>query len=239
MISGKGGTGKTSLCAGLAACLAMQGQRVLCIDLDVGLRNLDISLGMQEEAVLPFTSILRGEYTLENACPHPSQENLFLLTAPVTEAPEDIDAEAFRAMIAQARGSFDRILLDAPAGIGRLFRLACEACDEALVVCLPDPASQRDAARTADLLLAEREAPVWLAVNRVSRKLFSAMRATVDDVMDCVGLPLLGIVPEDADVTLAAQKGMLLTQYTFEGAALACLHMAKRLSGEKAPLMKI
>ena len=153
VISGKGGTGKTSLCAGIASCLAMDGLRVLCIDLDVGLRNLDIALGMQDVAVLPFTALMRGEYSLQQATQHPTLANLFLLTAPVTEDPETIDADAFGRLLDAARDAFDWILLDAPAGVGALFRMATRYADEAAVVALADPASQRDAARAAELLL--------------------------------------------------------------------------------------
>ena len=124
VISGKGGTGKTSLCAGVASCLAMEGQRVLCVDLDVGLRNLDIALGMADMAVLPFTSVMRGEYSLQQASQHPTIGNLSMLTAPVTESAEAVDTEAFERLITQARDGFDWILLDAPAGVGRLFRMA-------------------------------------------------------------------------------------------------------------------
>ena len=124
VISGKGGTGKTSLCAGVASCLAMEGQRVLCVDLDVGLRNLDIALGMSDMAVLPFTSVMRGEYSLQQVSQHPTIENLALLTAPVTEDSETIDTETFGKLLAEARGSYDWILLDAPAGVGSLFRMA-------------------------------------------------------------------------------------------------------------------
>ena len=166
VISGKGGTGKTSLCAGIASCLAMDGLRVLCIDLDVGLRNLDIALGMQDVAVLPFTALMRGEYSLQQATQHPTLANLFLLTAPVTEDPETIDAEAFGRLLDAARDAFDWILLDAPAGVGALFRMATRYADEAAVVALADPASQRDAARAAELLLQEREIPARLIVNR-------------------------------------------------------------------------
>ena len=139
VISGKGGTGKTSLCAGIASCLAMDGLRVLCIDLDVGLRNLDIALGMQDGAVLPFTALRRGEYSLQQATQHPTLANLFLLTAPVTEDPETIDADAFGRLLDAARDAFDWILLDAPAGVGALFRMATRYADEAAVVALADP----------------------------------------------------------------------------------------------------
>ena len=162
-----------------------------------------------------------------------------MLTAPVTEDAETVDAEAFGRLLAQASSSYDWILLDAPAGVGRLFRMAVRCADEAMLVTLPGPASQRDAARTAELLLQERDIPARLVVNRAVPKLFARMNATVDDVMDGVGLPLLGVVPDDASVTLAAAEGKPLVQYTYHGAALACLHIAKRLCGQRVPLMKI
>ena len=181
VISGKGGTGKTSLCAGVASCLAMEGQRVLCVDLDVGLRNLDIALGMADMAVLPFTSVMRGEYSLQQASQHPTIGNLSMLTAPVTESAEAVDTEAFERLITQARDGFDWILLDAPAGVGRLFRMAVRCADEAMLVTLPGPASQRDAAHTAELLLQERQIPARLVVNRTVPKLFACMRSTAWD----------------------------------------------------------
>ena len=224
VISGKGGTGKTSLCAAIASCMAMEGLRVLCIDLDVGLRNLDIALGMSDVAVIPFTAVMRGEYSLQQASAHPTIANLHMLTAPVTERAEDIDEAAFASLIGEARTQYDWILLDAPAGVGTLFRLAVRCADEAVVVTLAGPAAQRDAARAAELMLLERSIPARLIVN---------------DVMDGVGLPLIGVVPDDASVTLAAAEGKPLVQYTFRGAALASLHIAQRLLGRRVPLMKI
>ena len=166
VISGKGGTGKTSLCAGVASCLAMEGRRVLCVDLDVGLRNLDIALGMSDMAVLPFTSVMRGEYSLQQVSQHPTIENLALLTAPVTEDAETVDTETFGKLLAEARGSYDWILLDAPAGVGSLFRMAIRFADEAMLVTLAGPASQRDAARTAELLRQERQPAFYFSSKR-------------------------------------------------------------------------
>ena len=239
VISGKGGTGKTSLCAGLAACLAREGSRVLCIDLDVGLRNLDIALGMADEAALPFTAVMRGETPLSQATPHPTQSGLYLLTAPVTETMESIGIRAFGALLREAKSAYDWVLIDAPAGLGRGFQLATGFADEAIVVTLADPASQRDAARATELLLAKRDIPVRMAVNRVSPKLFAKMQSTVDDVMDLVGLPLLGLVPEDPSVVLAAAAGRLLIDFTEQGAARACRNLALRLEGRRVALMKL
>ena len=239
VISGKGGTGKTSLTAGIAACLAAEGQRVLCIDCDVGLRNLDISLGMSESAAIPFSAVMEGDCTLDDAVEHPDIPDLHLLTAPVTRQPEELDAEAFGRMLQEARQRFDWCLIDAPAGVGSGFRLATRFADQAIVVANGDPASLRDAARAADLLELDGKTDLRLVVNRVSPRIYRQMHATVDDVMDGVGLPLLGIVPEDAGVTLAAAQGRPLILYTNRGAAVACLHIARRLCGRRAPLMRL
>lgn len=239
VISGKGGTGKTSVCAGVACCLAKLGKRVLCIDLDVGLRNLDISLGMSAEPILPFTAVMRGEYTLDNVGVHPKIPNLYLLTAPVTENAETLDARQFGELIARAAERFDWVFLDAPAGIGAGFRLATQFADQAAVVSNGDPASLRDAAHATDVLLAARELPARLVVNRVSPKIYARMRATIDDVMDGVGLPLLGYVPEDSSVTLAAAASQPLILYSNRGAARACDNLARRLCGKKTPLLRL
>ncbi len=237
--SGKGGTGKTTLCAGIASCLAAEGARVLCIDADVGLRNLDISLGMADCAVVSFEDVLAGRASLSDAAQSSAIPGLFLLTAPLNTEPECLDPVAFASLIQQARDQFDWCLIDAPAGIGAGFRFAISAADSALVVCTADPASLRDAARTADLLTESGILDIRLAVNRVTVKLYRRMATTIDDVMDTVGLPLLGIVPDDYEVSLAAAAGTPLILRTSHGAAEACLHLARRLSGKKVPLMRL
>lgn len=241
VISGKGGTGKTSLTAGVAACLAAEGQKVLCIDCDMGLRNLDLSLGLADEATVAFTDVMGGLYTLEDAVTHPRIPGLDLLTAPVTKLPEDVDQEAFGRLLEEARTQYDWCLIDAPAGVGVGFQLATRYADELVVVAVADPASMRDAARAADLIELQdrRDRPMRLVVNRVSRRMYRKLRATVDDVMDGVGLPLLGIVPDDISVTLAAAASEPLILYTSRGAAVACLHIARRLCGRRAALLRL
>lgn len=241
VISGKGGTGKTSLTAGVASCLAAEGQKVLCIDCDMGLRNLDLSLGLADEATVAFTDVMDGLYTLEDAVTHPRIPGLDFLTAPVTKLPEDVDQEAFGRLLEEARTQYDWCLIDAPAGVGVGFQLATRYADELVVVAVADPASMRDAARAADLIeLQDRpDRPMRLVVNRVSRRMYRKLRATVDDVMDGVGLPLLGIVPDDISVTLAAAASEPLILYTSRGAAVACLHIARRLCGRRAALLRL
>ena len=118
IVSGKGGTGKTSVCAGLAAALAEKGRKVLCIDCDVGLRNLDISLGMSDCASLSFLDVCQGSYALSDACRHPKYDSLFFLTAPTNTPVEKIDPESFGRMLLEARQQFEFVFLDAPAGSG-------------------------------------------------------------------------------------------------------------------------
>lgn len=235
--SGKGGTGKTSLTGGIGAALARRGSKVLCIDGDIGLRNLDITLGMTDAALMDFTDVISGQCELDRAAaPHPTVSNLSLLTAPLTLPEEFSGEEGFRAMLDQAREVYDYILIDCPAGLGQGFRLATCGADRAVVVSVSDPSSLRDAQRVVTQL-AHLET-VHLVVNRVRRPLLKKMETTIDHAMDTAGLPLLGLVPEDANVQLAAGRGQALPD-TGKGAAQAFGNIARRLQGEEVPLMKI
>lgn len=231
VLSGKGGTGKTSVCAGLATALADSGLDVLCIDCDIGLRNLDISLGISQLGALSFRDVTQGGYPLEQATVHPVYPKLHFLTAPMNCPPEQINLESFHAMLAQARTRYQYIFLDAPAGIDAGFRLAARFADRVLLVTGADPAAVRDATRAGELLELMGKTDVRLIVNRVNGKMVSAMDLTIDDVMDQAGLPLIGIVPDDVNVTLAAAFGKPLLKHTKKGAAAACRRIAKRLQG--------
>ena len=233
-VSGKGGTGKSSLCAGIAQALATGGERVLCIDCDVGLRNLDIALGISHLGTLSFQEAM--DYGLDKATQHPNFPELYFLTAPMNCPVDEIDEGAFGQLLDKARQCFSCILLDAPAGIEAGFRLAARYADRIVVVTGADPASVRDAGRSGELLQAMGKTNVRIIVNRIDPKMVKTMGLTVDDIMDRAGLPLLGIVPEDPEVVLAAAFETPLLLRKKKGAAAACRRIAKRIQGRRVPV---
>ena len=236
VLSGKGGTGKTSVCAALATALARDGKKVLAIDCDMGLQNLDISLAMADSGAISFLDVCQGNYELSQAAISPEFPSLQFLTAPVYCRASGVDLDAFRRMLRRAREEFDYILLDAPAGIDSGFELAAKFAERIILVTLADPAAVRDASRAGARLELMGKTEVRMIVNRVNARLFNTMSVTVDDVMDDAGLPLIGVIPEDRNVTLAAAFGKPLIVYTKRGAAKAVCAIAQRLQGRKIPL---
>ena len=237
VLSGKGGTGKTSVCAAVATALALDGKRVLCVDCDVGLRNLDIALGLSDRALMDFSDVMERRCSLLSAIvEHPDIPALYLLTAPMTLL--DTDESAFRRMIDDAKDCFDFVIMDSPAGLGDGFQLAMAAADRAIVVSAIDPAALRDAQRAVSELMGQVK-DIHLVMNRVQPKLIQKLRTNIDEAMDTAGLPLLGIVPEDKDVMMAAGSGMALILFSHKQASHAYLNIAKRLMGVKVPLMRI
>lgn len=235
--SGKGGTGKTSITGGVAAWLALMGRTVLCIDMDIGLRNLDISLGLNDRALMDFSDVALGRCPLARAAvEHPSLKGLWLLTSPMS-LPPSLTPEKVRALLDTARTMYDYILIDSPAGLGAGFRLAVCGADRALVVSTSDASSLRDAQRAVAEL--DQLRTVHLVMNRIQAKLLRKLRATIDDAMDAAGLPLIGVVPEDPQVILCANLGLPLTTRGPKGAALACRNIARRLEGDHVPIMRI
>ncbi len=236
VLSGKGGTGKTSLCAGIATALAAEGEKVLCIDCDIGLRNLDISLAMADSGALSFVDVYRGDYGLEYAATNRDFPNLAFLTAPLNCSADEVDTQAFAEMLRKARKMYNYVFLDAPAGLDAGFRLCAAYADRIILVTNPEPSAIRDAASTGHRLELMGKTQIRIVVNRVKKKLLEVTKRTVDDVMDDAGLPLLGVVPEDENVTLAATFEKPLLRYTRKGAAAACRRIAKRIRGLSEPV---
>jgi septum site-determining protein MinD len=236
--SGKGGTGKTTASAAISSYLTSGGSRVLCIDADAGLKNLDLCLGLSDRAVFDYGDVLAGRCRLDEAVlPHPDIPGLFFLTAPVAPAEGGEDAQGFEAMVRFAAEHFDYCIIDSPAGLGSGFRAAVSAADSAIILAVQDPSSRRDSARVVMELASLGVKDIRLIVNRVRRSVFSRSKLTIDDVIDSVGAQLLGVVPEDENVPVAAAREIPLFLSGEPGrAALAFMRIARRIKGEKVPL---
>ena len=241
VVSGKGGTGKTSFTAGVSTALAMSGKRVLCLDCDIGLRNLDLALGLSDRTLMDFSDVAQNRCTLDSAVvEHPRIPGLFLLTAPVRSRRLSVTEKEMAALLSEIRSQFDYCLLDAPAGLGTGFLLATAAADRCIVVTANDPSSLRAAQHTVMELNRFGTGKLHLVVNRVRKKLLRSMHATIDDAIDKAGLPLLGVVPEDDTLLLSLNRGTtLLLAAPSSPAASAYRNIAKRLQGVKAPLLRI
>ena len=239
IVSGKGGTGKTSLTALIGASLAGLDKRTLLIDCDVGLRDLDLALGLSDRVLMDFSDVVAGRATLEEAVVrHPKLKNLSLLTAPLTTEASLASPDGMGDLLRAARERYDFVLLDGGAGLGESFRLSTEHADRIIVVSTTEPSCLRDAQRTV-MELHSYPGRVHLIVNRLRRKLLKSLRANIDDAMDAAGLPLLGVVPEDEDLSALLGKGKVDGFGYYSGARRAARNIARRLCGEKVPLMKI
>lgn len=238
VVSGKGGTGKTSFTANAGMALAQLGYSTLCLDCDVGLRNLDIVLAMTDRAVMDFTDVMAGRCTMDEAVvQHPLQKNLYLLTAPTRISPLSVDREEFRSIFPEIREKFNYCLVDAPAGLGAGFQLAIAGADRAVVVTTTEESSLRDAQRTVMEL--QDMVHLHLVVNRCRKKLLHSLHQTIDDAIDKAGLPLLGVIPEDETMPLYAGRGTPLLMTTNDCAAKAYRNIARRIDGQRVKLMKI
>ena len=241
VVSGKGGTGKTSFVSGVGCALARNGKKVLCVDCDVGLRNLDLALGLSDRALMDFSDVAQGHCSLESSVvEHPKIPGLFLLTAPARSRGRPVTNQQMRELLREVRTKYDYCLLDAPAGLGTGFMLATCAADRAVVVTTADASSLRDAQHTVMELNRFPIGSLHLVVNRVRKRLLRSMHATIDDAIDKAGLPLIGVVPEDDALTLSLNRGvpLLLDNYT-SSAAAAYRNIACRIAGGKAPLLRI
>lgn len=240
VVSGKGGTGKTSFVAGVGAALAIAGKRVLCLDCDAGLRNLDLALGLSDRALMDFSDVAQGRCTLRDAAvEHPQVPGLYLLTAPARSRGRPVSETQMMALLQEIRKHFDYCLLDAPAGLGSGFSLATCGADRCVVVTCTDASSLRDAQHTVMELGRFPAGSLHLVVNRVRKKLLRSMHATIDDAIDQAGLPLLGVVPEDDALPLSLNRGIPLLLADSRLAAAAYYNISKRIQGGRAPLLRI
>ena len=240
VVSGKGGTGKTSFTAGVGSALALAGKRVLCLDCDVALRNLDLALGLTDRALMDFTDVAQERCSLDIAAvEHPDIPELYLLTAPARSRGRPVTDEQMINLLKKAREDYDYCFLDAPAGLGGGFQLATCGADRVVVVATADASSLRDAQHTVMELNNFPPGHLHLTVNRVRTKMPRNMHATIDDAIDRAGLPLIGVIPEDDALPLYLNKGVPLLLNSHRGAAAAYRNIAKRLEGQRVPLLRI
>ena len=239
MTSGKGGTGKTTCTGAISSALAKLGHSTVCVDCDIGLKNLDLVLGLSDSSVWDFSDVMEGRTTLDIAIvPHPDIENLYFLPAPSNISPEDIDPAAFKELIAELKDRYEYCLLDSPAGLGCGFRLAADNADSAIVVSTADASSLRDGQRTVSSLYRSGVKDIRLLVNRVCPQALRTVKATIDDVIDVVGARLIGLVSEDESVPLAANMEVPLLEFGAKKAYDQFMRIARRIAGERIPLGK-
>jgi septum site-determining protein MinD len=205
--SGKGGVGKTTTTANTGAALAATGAKVVLVDADVGLRNLDIVMGLEARVRYHVLDVLEGAATLDDALVTDKRvPALRLLAAAQTREKDDVDTLAFRDLIASLRERFDYVLIDCPAGIEKGFANAIVGADEAIIVCTPEVSAVRDADRVVGLLGDQRS--VKLIVNRLRPALVRRGKMlSVEDVNTILRLPLLGVIADAPDVIISTNRG--------------------------------
>ena len=231
LLSGTGGMGKSCLAAGLAIALAKSGKKVLCVDCQSGFGTLDIYLGMESQDILSYADICRGDYPLSRAAVHPDFKTLSFLAAPVRTEPA---TDGFSSVIGRAKKEYDFVFLNAPAGFGEMAGFTAQLADRCIVVCSIDPISIRTAGRVADQLQLLGKTDVRLVVSRLQPDMMKTMKQNVDDIMDRVGLPLLGLVPEDEQVTLLSAAGKFPMGKKWAFAAFE--RITRRIQGQAVPV---
>ena len=236
LTSGKGGVGKTTTTANVGAALAKRGQRVILVDADIGLRNLDLVLGVEKRIVFDLVEVVEGRCQLRQALIKDKRlENLSILPAAQTRDKTAVSELQFAELIGQAAEICDFVLIDCPAGIEHGFRNAIAGAAEAIVVTTPEVSAIRDADRVIGKLR-ERGLPLRLIVNRLRPELVSkGDMLSVDDVTDVLSAELLGIVPDDEEIIDTTNRGEPVVLDPNNKLGVIYEKIARRLEGEIVP----
>jgi septum site-determining protein MinD len=239
--SGKGGVGKTTTTANLAVALAQLGQKVVCIDGDIGLRNLDVILGLENRIVYDLVDVIEGRCRLKQAMIHDKRvKDLYLIPAAQTRDKSAISPNDMVSLCDELRPEMDWILIDSPAGIERGFRNVLAPADLVVVVTNPEVSAVRDADRIIGLVESEEKGPAKLILNRMNPAMIKrGDMLSPDDVLDLLAVELLGIIPEDENVVVGANRGQPVTFSDNSKAGLAFRNISGRLMGKNIPLMDI
>lgn len=235
--SGKGGVGKTTTTANLGVALAMLGQRVVAIDADIGLRNLDVVMGLENRIVYDLVDVVEGHCRLRQALIRDKRlSELYLLPAAQTRDKTAVSPEQMVRLCNQLRPNFDFILVDSPAGIEQGYRNAVAPADRVIIVTTPEVSAVRDADRIVGLVEAGEKGPPTLIINRLNLDMVRrGQMLSTEDVVEILAIDLLGIVPEDREIIISTNRG---TPVALDGKApsgQAFRNIAGRLLGQDIP----
>lgn len=239
--SGKGGVGKTTSSANLGAALAMKGQKTLLIDTDIGLRNLDVVMGLENRIVYDLIDVIEGTCKPKQAIIKDKRnEFLHLLPAAQSKDKNAVTPEQMKELIETLKEEFDYILVDCPAGIEQGFKNAISAAEEAYVVTTPEISAVRDADRIIGLLEANEIRNPKLIINRLRIEMVKdGNMLSVEDVTDILGVKPIGIVPDDETIVISTNKGEPLVYKGDSLAAKAYLNIAERTLGQEVPFLNL
>ena len=239
--SGKGGTGKTAVTANLGALLAKDGYKVALIDMDMGMRNLDLYLGLENRIVYDIVDIANGHCKLKQGMIKDKRyPDLYLIPAAQTKDKNAVTEDQVRAICNELKQEVDYIIVDCPAGIEQGFKNAIAGADKAIVVTNPEVSAVRDAARIIGLLEANGLGNPQLVLNRVRPNMVrQGDMMSVDDILEILAIKLLGVIPDDDNIVISTNRGepTVLDQQSRAGPAYR--NIVKRILGEDVPLMNL
>lgn len=237
--SGKGGVGKTTTTANIGTALALLEKKVVLIDADIGLRNLDVVMGLENRIVYDLVDVVEGVCRLKQALIRDKRfEGLYLMPAAQTRDKNAISPEQMQKLCGDLKEHFDFILIDSPAGIEQGFKNAIAGADKAVVVTVPEVSAVRDADRIIGLLAAHELSEPQLVVNRLRMDMVKrGDMMNIEDTIDILGVDLLGVVPDDENIIVSSNRGEPAVMEENSIAGQAYRNIARRLLGEEVALI--